>query len=539
MNEFFFRTEDIKLEHIQDFFVETAQDREVINALKNRNPMILIGSRGVGKSFLLKITQKELLDNFEKDRIFPVYISFIKSSLLQTNDKFQFMNWMLAKICTSILTSLSKYGIFTKAPQENLLQGQNGSLFTKKEDIEHLIEQYEESWKMPNSNIDSRYKIESLDVLKESIESLAGSLGIERFALLIDEAAHIFLPEQQRQFFTLFRDLRSPYITCNAAVYPGVTSYGETFQPVHDATVLSIDRNILDKDYVNKMRDIIETQANSSLSKNISQHKENFAILAYAATGNPRLLLKTVARAPRMNSKEVNEVIKEFYRTEIWSEHSTLVEKYTGHQLLIDWGRNFLENNVLLTLKDRNNSTLAEEENKYSSAFFWIQRESPEAVQEAIRILTYTGIVIENASGIKAVRDEIGNRYTVNLGCLFALEAMPSDTAYKIAANLKIKRMLQFSSNSKVYESLTTGIESSLPFREINENLNNQLDKSMEVLDISQWQKEKLRELNLITIRDVLGATESELKKAAYIGQIRARQIKNTVMAAVLEYLSG
>jgi len=78
-----------------------------------------------------------------------------------------------------------------------------------------------------------------------------------------------------------------------------------------------------------------------------------------------------------------------------------------------------------------------------------------------------------------------------------------------------------------------------LPFKEINENLKNQLDKSMEVLDISQWQKEKLRELNLITIRDVLGATESELKKAAYIGQIRARRIKNTVMAAVLEYLSG
>jgi len=55
MNDFFFRTEDIKLEHIQDFFVETMQDREVINALKNRNPIILIGSRGVGKSFLLKI----------------------------------------------------------------------------------------------------------------------------------------------------------------------------------------------------------------------------------------------------------------------------------------------------------------------------------------------------------------------------------------------------------------------------------------------------------------------------------------------------
>ena len=101
----------------------------------------------------------------------------------------------------------------------------------------------------------------------------------------------------------------------------------------------------------------------------------------------------------------------------------------------------------------------------------------------------------------------------------------------------KIDKKINYMKMIKETEKITS--INNLEFKEINENLKNQLDKSMEVLDISQWQKEKLRELNLITIRDVLGATESELKKAAYIGQIRARKIKNTVMAAVLEYLSG
>jgi hypothetical protein len=101
------------------------------------------------------------------------------------------------------------------------------------------------------------------DSLKAAIEDLCGDLKIARIALLIDEAAHIFLPGQQRRFFTLFRDLRSPYITCNAAVYPGVTYYGETFQPAHDATQITVDRDVTNNDYLENMREIVQKQASS------------------------------------------------------------------------------------------------------------------------------------------------------------------------------------------------------------------------------------------------------------------------------------
>ena len=78
--------------------------------------------------------------------------------------------------------------------------------------------------------------------------------------LFIDEAAHVFLPQQQREFFTLFRDLRSPYIKCNAAVYPGVTVYGETFEPVHDAVTVSLVRNVNDQNYVSIMKQMVLKQ---------------------------------------------------------------------------------------------------------------------------------------------------------------------------------------------------------------------------------------------------------------------------------------
>jgi len=535
MSDFFFRTEDIRPDEVLNYFVETSQDRQIVNALKNINPTILIGSRGVGKSFLLRVAQKELQDTFDSNRVFPVYISFVRSSLLQTSDPDQFMHWMLAKICSSIMRALNKAGMLAGVPKSiNLLAGGNVTptiLVTK---VEKIAEAYENSWKSPSEIVDID-GLPSIDDFKDALEDLADTLNIRRFVLFIDEAAHIFLPEQQRQFFTLYRDLRSHCITCNAAVYPGVTSFGETFQPVHDATMLSIDRDILSSDYVDNMREIVQKQADSSLLSQIAQYGKNFGILAYAATGNPRLLLKTIARCPKVNSLQVNETIREFYRTDIWAEHSTLSEKYAGHKSLIDWGRDFIEGQVIPNIKLKNDQYLLAE--KVTSAFFWINRDSPEIVKEALRVLAYTGIVVEHAVGIKA-GGKIGKRYLVNLGCLFAYEATPASSAFEIAKALTPKRMTEYGANHSTYRSLLESTSSTLN-QGIAFALAAQLDKSAEVLDITPWQKEKLNELGLYTVRDVLDATEEKLKEANYVGDIRARRMRNAAVAAVLEYLSG
>ena len=84
-------------------------------------------------------------------------------------------------------------------------------------EIEKIATLYEDSWQS-SPQLPSPSVLPSVDRFKEAIEDLKEALNIERFVLLIDEAAHIFLPEQQRQFFTLFRDLRSHCLTCNAAV---------------------------------------------------------------------------------------------------------------------------------------------------------------------------------------------------------------------------------------------------------------------------------------------------------------------------------
>jgi hypothetical protein len=536
MPDFFYRTEDIKPDEVLEYFVETAQDRKILDALKGRNPVVLIGSRGVGKSFLLRVAQAELLNEYDKHKAFPVYVTFNKSSLIQTANQDQFKYWMIARLCAGLIRQLWKQGKLTPTPSSaSMLAGGDISQTLNKLKIEEIAEKFEESWKTPNSIIDTSF-LPSIDTFKEALEDLAEALEINRFIFLIDEAAHIFLPEQQRQFFTLFRDLRNHIVTCNAAVYPGVTSYGETFQPIHDATMLSVDRDILDKDYISNMREIVEKQADSSILKNMEQNGQNFAILAYAATGNPRILLKTVTRAEKLSGTQIDEIIREYYRSDVWSEHSNLAEKYSGHATLINWGRNFIEREVIPDLKNKNDQYLTAEKN--TTAYIWLHRDAPEVVKEALRVLAYTGIVIEHATGIKATRSEIGTRYQVNLGCLFAQESSPRVTAFQIATNLTPRRMAEFGSNHPAFKAITTIniIDSTI---NSSATLKLQLNKSIDVLDLSLWTKSRLRELGLLTVGDVFNASEEKLKQAYYVGNIRARRMRNTAVEAVIEYLSG
>jgi hypothetical protein len=537
MSEFFFRTEDIKDEEILRYFVETAEDRKIVDALKSRNPTIVIGSRGAGKSFLLRVAEAELLATFGTQRVFPVYLSFTKGSLIHTSNRAQFQDWMLARICARTVRGLTKAGLLVTSPTSfSILSGGSARMdIATKTRIETIAEEFERSWQNPGMSVDTS-GLPTIEKLKDAIEDLCTNLGIARFAILVDEAAHIFSPAQQREFFTLFRDLRSPYITCNAAVYPGVTAFGDTFQPIHDATLMPLDRDVLSSSYVANMREIVEKQADSTLLASIARNGQNFASLAFAATGNPRVLLKTLNRASKVNNQEVNEVIREYYRADIWAEHSLLAEKYSGHRAIIDWGRHFIETEVLPELQRKNSQYLQSDKN--TTSFFWVHRDTPEVVKQSLRLLAYTGVVREHASGIKATRSEIGTRYLVNLGCLFALESAPAATSFPIASNLAPKRMSEYGANYPAYQGL---LKEAPSFREpdIDELLRTQLVKSVDVLDITPWQRGRLIELGLPTLGDVLRATETKLQEAYYVGEVRSRRMRNAAIAAVYEYLSG
>lgn len=537
MNSFLYRTEDISPDNILALFVATAADRRIVDLLKSSTATILEGSRGVGKSFLLRVAEAELLRDFESEKCIPVYLSFVQSSLVHTGDPHQFRNWILAKTTARLIRTLRKMGLLAAAHSSILDLGlHNGNKQEPEASLNSLVDRYEQSYKNPGQHVDAS-EVPSVDRFKEAIEDLCSALGVRRIVFFFDEAAHVFRPDAQRAFFTLFRDLRSPWISCNAAVYPGVTSYGEAFQPAHDATFVTINRDAQSDNYVDNMREIVEKQASSEVLAAIEKNLSNFSVLAYAVSGNPRLLLKTVDKASKMSSTQVSGVIKEFYRNDIWTEHSSLVDRYPGHRAIIDWGRTFIEDIVLIETKKKNDAKRNETHGDSTSSI-WVHRDAPKVVDEAMRLLCYTGILDRDPTLIKSTRSEIGTRYSINLGCIFALEATPISTAMDIVRKLSKRRFTEFGANHPSYASLV-GSVGTFTAPSLLASLQKQLQRPVEVLDLTTWQRGKLLERGLSTVGHVLSATEEQLQQSYYVGPVRSRQMINSAVASVFEYLSG
>lgn len=111
---FIIRTEDIKLSEITKIYVETKSDRNIINNLKSNSQLLLIGSRGIGKTMLIKVAESELNSEYPTNKVLPVYLSFSKSMLVNNSfDNKIFQYWMYAKLLNEFRNSILEKGIIT------------------------------------------------------------------------------------------------------------------------------------------------------------------------------------------------------------------------------------------------------------------------------------------------------------------------------------------------------------------------------------------------------------------------------------------
>lgn len=83
MDEFVFRTEELTNRQVLELGVLSDFEKGIIDKLKAPSPVLLVGSRGVGKSFLFKMAEIQMLNEFEKEKVLPVSLTFRKASLLK------------------------------------------------------------------------------------------------------------------------------------------------------------------------------------------------------------------------------------------------------------------------------------------------------------------------------------------------------------------------------------------------------------------------------------------------------------------------
>jgi hypothetical protein len=215
--ELFFRTEDLLYQdEVLSYLVETSIDRQIIDNLKGRSPVILRGSRGVGKSFLLRVAEAELTNDFDTLKSLPVYLTFARATLIRAPSPDRFLAWMISKICNRIIRAANTAGLsFPSGSAVMAIRG--GESIREPSRMEQVERVFEDSWRTDLNEPEPDIDIPGPEVLIDAAEDLCRHAGLRRITLLVDEAAHVFIPEQQRQFFTLMRDLRSPFIAVKAA----------------------------------------------------------------------------------------------------------------------------------------------------------------------------------------------------------------------------------------------------------------------------------------------------------------------------------
>lgn len=532
MSEFYYRTESISKEKILDLFVESETENKILESFFSQSHIILEGSRGSGKSFLMKVANTKLLNDFQSLKILPVYITFMQSSLLHSKYEHQFYFWMLAKILKETHKSLQKQG-FVISNYANSLIGKNNE-----NQLEEMINKFEETYKNPNIEIENIENLPELSDIIDAIEDICQNNNISRITYFFDEAAHVFRPEQQRQFFSLFRDFKSPYISCKASVYPGVTHYGDSFEMTHDAFLKRVDRDILSSTYLDDMISLVLKQGGESWETKINNNKDLFNTLAFASGGNPRILLKTLDLSSNFKQATINDVIKKFYRTEIWAEHTQLGDKYKGHKAIIDWGRTFIEESVLPAtinkIQDRIDKSINE-----STLYFWVTKEAPEHIKEALRLLTYTGVIRKYDSGVKGTKSKIGDRYEIKFGCIISQFQTPTSISKNIIPNVQLEMFTEYGRNNSIFNSLKIDEVIKFTEEEFYNSFKNQLEKPVNTLDLTPWILSKLKEINITTIGQLLSVSEDDLMKLRLIGPFKSRLIKNAAIAEVLETISG
>ncbi|WP_411686150.1 hypothetical protein [Acinetobacter pseudolwoffii] len=538
MSEFFLRTESIRPEKFSELSVTNVADKLIIDALKSSEPCLLEGARGTGKSFLMRIAEQEI--EYSDQSSLCIFIPFSKSSLIDTIDRLQFYHWMLAKLLKFLLNKLKRKGLSVSFFSANLLSNDSADDSNQIEtNLKELVTLFENSYEDTSTEPDIS-QLPDIEDVKEAIQDICESNNLNKIYFFFDEAAHVFRPEQQRQFFTLFKDLRSPYIVCNAAIYPGVTYFGSSFELTHDCIYKKLERNIKDQDYLSYFREIVYKQADDSLKIKIEENTELFNTLALASGGNPRMLLKTIQDINKFDTTSVRNIIKNFYRTQIWTEHTDLGTKYSGHKNIIDWGRDLLENKIIPTIQQYNVSR-QERDLDEATIYFWVHKDAPTIVHEALRLLTYTGIIKKDENYIKATKSELGNRFEVKYGCIISLDNNPTAISKDFFRKLNISKFPEFGKTSPAFngfEDIVIDLENEESYKS---GLNSLLQKSITVLDLlTKWQKDKLLEANILTLEQLLNHTEEQLIDQIYgVGPHKARIIKNAANAEILEYISG
>lgn len=410
------RTESLDDILITKYFVE--RDNSKLTRLLDTEQYLLEGSRGVGKTMLMKASMLRVQKEFGKNSILPVWVSFEESIRIErisivskTIDPF--LQWTMGKILFETLNKL----IQIKPKSIDILNEKLSSIFNipisnkfdryikllndyinvlEKGDIEDntLLSQHSPSKEL--SKI-----LDNPQSFKDFLLELIQDNNLSRIIFLFDEAAHVFSYTQQEKFFTFFKSLRNPKIACKAAVYPGITNYGKYFERGQDAKELKLQWSPLDDNDVKYIENIIKKRLkeyDEQYWNKLSSNQEVLKTLCISSNGNPRFAFHIIDelentkafKSTTISSQVLLNSIRSVFNVK-WKEFETLKHRLIKYEKYIIEAELFIKQTILPNLRIWN-----EKQRKNISKLaigFYITTEAYDKLDKIFSVLSYSNII--------------------------------------------------------------------------------------------------------------------------------------------------
>lgn len=264
--------------------IEHPDEIMIIKKLSQSGAKLITGPRGSGKTTLLLKAYNKLCNSDESTSL-PIYVNFKASLKIEplyrknSNAVYWFNQWLLFKIYQGIHKTLSDMEV--EYPD---------SLKFKKNDVDILISHIE----LGTIESIKREIALTIAILEEEIQKILQILQKNHCVLLLDDAAHAFSAEQQRDFFDFFRQIKSRYVSPKAAIYPGITSYSSTFHVGHDAEEIDVWIKPESPGYIDFMTGLLKRRLPQEVYQVLAAKQDLLEILCYSAFGIPRALLNMI-----------------------------------------------------------------------------------------------------------------------------------------------------------------------------------------------------------------------------------------------------
>lgn len=427
------RAENLSKTELEEWGVFTDKDKSTIKKLLSNSAKLLIGPRGSGKSMLLKAAYYEAINSEE---ILPIYSNYEKYLYIEpllhekSNGNIIFTKWVLAKIVVDSMKTLNDLNVYD-ATNSNIIMKKYFN--TNSENIQNLVYQLEGgNYNNISENI-NQFTI-SVGTVLEYLSELLPVVNKNRVILLLDDAAHAFSSDLQKEFFDIFRILKSSIVSSKAAIYPGITNFSPYFNIGHDGLYVEAGYSIDNKGYINFCDELLQKRLGDKIYSKLHSKPERLENIYYASNGIPRGIIVMTQYLLDEEEDKLPPESKFYDAIDTWcsiieSFHSSLKYRLPRYSNFIDVGESLL-NSLIVNIKSYN----SKKETNEKTVFFALSQPMPKELERVINLLEYSGLV-SKLQRISKGEKGIYNRYMIHIAKVISSNAFASGKRKTLASS--------------------------------------------------------------------------------------------------------